>query len=58
MNFEHQQRKRRKQESKDQEMIGPHFVTSPALLALRSEVSANEYGALFVGLKERLSVEI
>ena len=27
MNFEHQQRKRRKQESKDQKMIGPHFVT-------------------------------
>ena len=27
MNFEHKQRKRRKQESKDQEMIGPHFVT-------------------------------
>ena len=27
MNFEHQQRIRRKQESKDQTMIGPHFVT-------------------------------
>ena len=27
VNFEHQQRKRRKQESKDQKMIGPHFVT-------------------------------
>ena len=27
MNFEHKQRKRRKQENKDQKMIGPHFVT-------------------------------
>ena len=27
MNFVHKQRKRRKQENKDQKMIGPHFVT-------------------------------
>ena len=44
-NLEHKQRKRQKQESKNQKMFGPHFVTF-LLFSLFSKRSVSKWGPI------------